>query len=265
VTPRGANLSGVAAITFDFGNTLVPVNRAGLRCALELTADGVVERMALDRPAFLRAWAEERDRQFAEEVPEFREVDLDQRSLRVLARLRGMPPPERSERWNDDAAQGLSNAAERALLVDLYSAAFVESIPPPPNVGPLLARLAGRFRLGLLTNWPHATTIDRYLEAAGWGVHLAVVVVSQRVGTIKPHPRIFRVAEIGLGELPAAILHVGDDWAADVVGARRAGWRAAYLRNRQADTPLPVSQPDGSVVPDVEIDRLEDLLPRLPM
>ena len=28
---------------------------------------------------------------------------------------------------------------------------------------------------------------------------------------------------------PAAILHVGDDWAADVVGAKRAGWRAAWL------------------------------------
>ncbi len=83
-------------------------------------------------------------------------------------------------------------------------------------------------------------TIDRYVEAAGWAPHLAAVVVSQRVGTIKPHPAIFAAAREALGEPdPRAILHVGDDWAADVVGARRAGWRAAWISSRPADSPLP--------------------------
>ena len=46
----------------------------------------------------------------------------------------------------------------------------------------------------------------------------------QRVGTIKPHPAIFAAAREALGSPPpGAILHVGDDWAADVVGAKRAG------------------------------------------
>ena len=35
-------LAGIEAITFDFGNTLVPVSRAALRRVVELTADGVV-------------------------------------------------------------------------------------------------------------------------------------------------------------------------------------------------------------------------------
>ncbi len=88
----------------------------------------------------------------------------------------------------------------------------------------------GGYRLAILSNWPLAATIDRYVEAAGWAPHLAAVVVSQRVGTIKPHPAIFAAARTALGDPePAAILHVGDDWAADVVGAKRAGWRAAYL------------------------------------
>jgi len=93
--------------------------------------------------------------------------------------------------------------------------------------------------------------------------------VSERVGTIKPHPAIFRAAEVALagageGPIPAgAIIHVGDDWAADVVGAIRAGWRAAYLRERPADTPLPGSDPDGSVEPDIVLDRLADLEPAL--
>jgi len=254
-----ADLAELAALTFDFGNTLVRVDRAALRRAVQLTAERIADRLAIDRDPFLAGWAEERDRQFAEELPEFREVDLEQRSVRVLARLRGMQPPDRSVRWDDSAAGTYSTVAERSMLVDAYSDAFLESIPPSARVAPLLAQLSARYRLGVLTNWPHARTVDRYLEAAGWSRYLSVVVVSQRIGTIKPRPEIFRAAEMELGQPPNAILHVGDDWAADVVGARTAGWHAAYLRDSQGDTPLPVSEPDRSVVADLEIDRLEDL------
>ena len=52
---------------------------------------------------------------------------------------------------------------------------------------------------------------------------------------------------------------MGDDWAADIVGAKRAGWRAAYLRDRQHGSPLPASRPDGSVVADLEVDSLAEL------
>ena len=74
----------------------------GRGCAAVVEADrrrrssrrGIVR----DRDGFLVAWAEERERQFREEVPQFREVDIAQRAVRVLARLRGMapPPPERA-------------------------------------------------------------------------------------------------------------------------------------------------------------------------
>jgi len=88
------DLASIGAITFDFGNTLVPVDRAGLRRVVEETATVVVERLGPFTPdTFLAAWAEERERQFREEVPQFREVDLAERFVRVLARLRGMPPP----------------------------------------------------------------------------------------------------------------------------------------------------------------------------
>jgi FMN phosphatase YigB (HAD superfamily) len=113
--------------------------------------------------------------------------------------------------------------------------------------------------LAVLSNWPLASTIDAFVDAAGWRPFLRAVVVSQRVGSIKPDPRIFRAAERALGISGTAILHVGDDWAADVVGAKRAGWRAAYFRDRQAGSPLPASRPDKSVMPDLEIESLEAL------
>jgi HAD superfamily hydrolase (TIGR01509 family) len=258
-------LRGLRAVTFDFGNTLVAVDRDGLRRVVRRTAEEVVDRLgpfALD--AFLEAWADERERQFREEVPRFREVDLGDRFVRVLARLRGMRPPPPDEPWDQDAAAARTTPDEIAWAVERYSLAFVEALPPPPSVEPLLRDLAERHALAILSNWPLAATIDRYAEAAGWRVHLRAIVVSQRVGTIKPDRRIFDAALSELGRPdPLTVLHVGDDWAADVVGAVRAGWRAAWLDDRPADSPLPTSVRDGTVQADLELRRLSELPDRL--
>ncbi len=261
-------LAGVRVVTLDFGNTLVPVDRAGLHRVVERTAHAIIGRSGpFEEAGFLAAWSEERERQFREEVPRFREVDLEQRVIRVLARLRGMPLPGPDEPWDDTAAARWSDPDELAFAVDAYSRSFVEAMPPPPTVGRLLERLARARRIAVLSNWPLAVTIDRYVEAAGWSPWLAAIVVSQRVGAIKPHPAIFRAAEGILGVAPeerATILHVGDDWAADVVGAKRAGWRAAYLVARPEDSPLPESERDGSVAADLELPALDVLPAALP-
>ena len=260
----------VAAITIDFGNTLVCVDRPGLWDVVDATAVQLAGKSIVrDHEAFVRTWAEERDRQFREEVPQLREVDIPQRAVRVLARLRGMQPPPTEGRWDDLRAAELVRPDEIDVVVDAYSGAFVSRMTPVADAGSTLARLAERgFALGILSNWPLALTIDRFAEAHGWTQWLRAIVVSQRVGTIKPHPTIFRAAEDALGldgEAAGRILHVGDDWAADVVGAHDAGWRTAYLRNRQLDTPLPTSEPgddlvtDARVTPDLVIDELSDL------
>lgn len=258
-------LRGVRAVTFDFGNTLVPVDRAALSAVVAVTARRVGDRLGpFDEAGFLTAWAEERERQFRDEIPRFREADMAERFVRVLARLRGMAPPPADEPWDDVAAATRSDPDEVAWAVGVYSDAFVAAIPPVPAVGEMLARLARTHDLGILSNWPLAATIDRYVEASGWRPHLRAVVVSQRVGTIKPHPAIFAAALDALRVAdPSGALHVGDDWAADVVGAKGAGWRAAYLRSRPDDSPLPSSERDDAVTPDAELARLDDLEPLL--
>jgi HAD superfamily hydrolase (TIGR01509 family) len=254
-------LAGIGTITFDFGNTLVPVSRAGLRRVVELTADAICHRSPdLERTAFLAAWAEERTRQFREDVPRFREVDLAERLVRVLARLRGMAPPLDEVPWDQERAAGHSDEAEVAWGVGQYSRAFVDGLPETPGVTELLARLAAERDVAILSNWPLAATIDRYAEAHGWLPHLAAIVVSQRVGTIKPRPEIFQAARSALGDPePETILHVGDDWAADVVGAMAAGWRSAWLMARIEDSELPSSERDASVEPDLTLASLGEL------
>ncbi len=258
-------LDGIRAITFDFGNTLVPIGRADLRRVVEVMADAIIARdPRLDRAAFLAAWAEERERQFRDEVPQFREVDLSERLVRVFARLRGMPPPTGAEGWDQAAAARRSDPAEVEWAIDRYSDAFVAALPAPPEVGPMLERLATERTLAILSNWPLAATIDRYVEASGWSPSLSAIVVSQRVGTIKPHPAIFAAARDALGGIaPGAILHVGDDWAADVVGAAAVGWRTAWLAGRPDDTPLPTSERDATVEPDLELATIGELEARL--
>jgi HAD superfamily hydrolase (TIGR01509 family) len=254
-------MPSITSITLDFGNTLVPVSAGGLRGVVQVTARAVAERLGpFEVEEVLRAWDEERERQFREEVPHFREVDLSQRIARILARLRGMSPPPSDARWDDLAAAAMSRPDEIAWAVDGYSSAFVSALPPAPGVGDMIARLADSHLLAILSNWPLAATIDRYVEAAGWAPHLQAVIVSQRVGTIKPHPAIFAAAREALGAPdPAAILHVGDDWAADVVGARRAGWRAAHVRGRPADSPLPGSERGNDTDADLELPEITDL------
>ena len=254
-------LEGIAAVTFDFGNTLVPVTREALHGVVELTADAICLRWPdLDRAAFLAAWAEERERQFREEVPQFREVDLAERLVRVFARLRGMEPPPADERWDQGRAESFSDPADVAWGVEQYSRAFVDGLPQTPGVGELLTRLAADRSVAILSNWPLAATIDRYAEAHGWLPSLTAIVVSQRVGTIKPDRAIFEAARSALGDpAPGSILHVGDDWAADVVGAATAGWRSAWLATRPDDSPLPSSERDGSVEADVVLGSLDEL------
>lgn len=145
-------------------------------------------------------------------------------------------------------------------MVDLYSRSFIHAMPAPPEVGPLLERLAGHgLRLGVISNWPLSVTIERYVEAAGWAPLLAAVVVSERVGVIKPHPAIFAVAEKELGVPGPCILHVGDDFMADIVGAKRAGWRACYLRDQPQDWPRQAVDAGSRETADLVIDGLDQL------
>jgi hypothetical protein len=124
-------------VTLDFGNTLVPVQAAALRGVVDLTAIAMAERAGpFTVDDFLAAWAEERERQFREEIPRWREVDIAQRIMRVLARLRGLAPPPPDVAWDDEDAAERSTPEEIAFAIDTYSGAFVDAVPAPPGVEP---------------------------------------------------------------------------------------------------------------------------------
>jgi putative hydrolase of the HAD superfamily len=97
-----------------------------------------------------------------------------------------------------------------------------------PGVPPALARLreAG-VQLVVVSNADG--TVEEGLTRVGLRSHLDVVIDSAVVGFEKPDPRIFAAA-LAAGRCdPARTLHVGDVYAADVLGARAAGLPAVLL------------------------------------
>lgn len=56
----------------------------------------------------------------------------------------------------------------------------------------------------------------------------AVIVDSGRLGFEKPDRRIFEHTLAALGVTAADPIHIGDSWAADIVGAREVGWRSIW-------------------------------------
>ena len=61
------------------------------------------------------------------------------------------------------------------------------------------------------------------LDHMGWSGYFDLLVDSRLVGFSKPDPRIFRYALDQLGREPSELLHVGDYYSVDVIGARNAG------------------------------------------
>lgn len=72
-------------------------------------------------------------------------------------------------------------------------------------------------------------TVEALLRDVGLGEALDFVVDSGVVGVEKPDPAIFRLALERAGVKASEAMHVGDLYAVDVVGARRAGLEPVLL------------------------------------
>jgi HAD superfamily hydrolase (TIGR01509 family) len=123
---------------------------------------------------------------------------------------------------------GAAGAAAEA-----YSAAGLDETPPQgnPEALELLAWCAARgVPTALVTNSARrAATWEQHLRGRG-GPIFRHVVSSCDLGRGKPDPTIFLEAARRLGLPPETVLHVGDRWELDVVGARAAGMSAALYR-----------------------------------
>jgi len=91
-----------------------------------------------------------------------------------------------------------------------------------PDVLPTLEALRSLgLRLAIVSNWDDS--LNSHCDDLGLTPYFETIVGSQYVGHEKPDPRIFQIALQRLGVTADQVIHVGDIYPSDVVGARRAG------------------------------------------
>ncbi|MBN2732481.1 MAG: HAD-IA family hydrolase [Balneolaceae bacterium] len=89
-------------------------------------------------------------------------------------------------------------------------------------------QLRDNYEVGILTNGFAETQklkferFDLYNQAK----HL---VISEEVGVMKPHPKVFEHATDITDYQPGEILYIGDSYHSDVIGGRDFGWNVAWF------------------------------------
>lgn len=159
-------------------------------------------------------------------------------------------------------AAGMDVAAlERDALLEAFPWSAVPGVTCFPDAPPALQTLlAHGVKIGLVTNSSHPMWLrDRELKGFGL-LHLIphCRLSAADLGRMKPHPQIFQAALDCLGAEAHEAVFVGDNPAADIVGAQKAGMRAVLRSGRHER-----EAPPGLVEPDYRLDTLAELPPQL--
>lgn len=132
---------------------------------------------------------------------------------------------------------GVEDAALRAELIAESRATWFTDLQFDDGVAALLSRLAGTYKLGLITNgpsWTQRAKIDQ-LQLAQWFPH---IIVSGEYGCDKPDGRIFAAMLDRLGVAASAAVMVGDNPDADIRGAHGVGMRSIWIRHPHMTYPV---------------------------
>ena len=229
----------IEAIGFDFGNTLVEFGQSQVKyqyAALEKTLSELFGACNASRLKAIR------DRQIM--VPfsnGFRENNLRSLCDELIREIYGTIP---------------ENTQIDALVRTRYES-FVHVVELPDGVLSLLKKLRQQYRLALLSNYPCSRSILDSLAKVDLSSIFEAVVISGDVGYVKPHAKPFDTMLSQLGLAAANCVYVGDNWLADVQGAKRVGMHA-ILTTQYA--PYERFDPvDGDYQPDARVTNLNEL------
>jgi putative hydrolase of the HAD superfamily len=216
-------MGAIRLVTFDFWQTLFADTPQGLAHAHALRLDGVREALARTGRAYHPA-------------------DLaaaDGRALTALEAIwsahRDVPPAEQVRivlAALDAALPEALSASDREQVAVAYASAVL-AWPPVLSAGAAEAvrELAARgVALGVISNTGRTpgTMLRRLLSGAGIADHFRVLSFSDEVGARKPAAEIFHRTLMAVGVPAGSALHIGDNAAADVGGARAVGMRALH-------------------------------------
>ncbi len=121
-------------------------------------------------------------------------------------------------------------------LMDEYFAHYGSQQHLFPGALDCLAKLGCIIKLGIITNGFVDVQREK-LEKTGLAELVDVVLISEEIGKIKPHPDVFRLALDRLGVTADEALYIGDSYASDILGAEGAGIRTIWFNPRGVTPP----------------------------
>ena len=231
--------NGIKAVLFDYGNTLIeygPRQVAAQYAALEKELSRLFGHCDSSQLKTIR------DRQaLAPFNNGYVENDMELITGELIEEMYQVVPED---------------AQIEALIKTRYRA-FVHAIEVSSDVPSLLIKLRDQYRLGLVSNYPCSRSIAGSLKKTGLRDFFEAVVVSGDLGYAKPHAKPFETMLAHLKLHPQECLFVGDNWLADVQGAKRMGMPTILVSQY---TPYEEFKPsDGDHQPDATISHLSEL------
>ena len=113
--------------------------------------------------------------------------------------------------------------SEHSLFAASAATLYDDTVPTLQHL-----RDAG-FKLAIVSNWD--TPLDPLTERLGIADYFDAITAShdERVKSAKPDPHIFNYTLAKVGVSAEEVVHVGDTYEADIVGARNAGIRPILI------------------------------------
>jgi len=127
--------------------------------------------------------------------------------------------------------------AELRQMADALANRLAAWCTPIDGAADALGKLASRYALGLLSNYPHPEVVASTLTQFGLRRYLDPVLVSGEIGWAKPHARAFEACLTHIGCRPENVLFVGDDPDTDMRGAHETGFRTCWIVRESGPPP----------------------------
>lgn len=91
-----------------------------------------------------------------------------------------------------------------------------------------LEQISGRFPVGFITNG-FLETQHKKIEQMELTRFSNLFIISEEIGVMKPHHKVFDTAAEKAGKPHKTILYVGDSYTSDIIGGKNAGWKTAWF------------------------------------
>ncbi|MBS1716421.1 MAG: HAD family hydrolase [Armatimonadetes bacterium] len=244
----------IRAICFDLDDTLCAywdASKKGLHRAFEICGppDHTPEEM-------IGHWAEA----FRKFYKDFKSGEWYQKYLEKGGVTRNY------QMWLALQEVGIDDQVLAECLGDTYHKERQAALELFPEAEPILAILAQKYPLGLITNGPADVQRDE-INVLEIGKYFDLILIEgeQKIG--KPHEEVFRRAEEHFKCDPSELLFVGNSYGHDIRPALDRGWQAIWIR-RSSDVPpssqgvnsKPEEKPEGAPEPTMTISSLNQVI-----